>query len=67
MDNDNVGCMIANLITTALAGRCSLSYDELHKIVYRECSELSDFHKLGDWIEMPNGATYTLTFKPSTR
>ena len=22
------------------------------------------FHIVGDWLEMPNGATYTLTFKP---
>ena len=61
---DNVGIMIANQITRALAGKCGLSYDDLSNIVYGECLEIARNAKVGDWVEMPNGATYTLTFKP---
>ena len=61
---DNVGVMIANQITRALAGKCGLSYDDLSSIVYGECLEIARNATVGDWVEMPNGATYTLTFKP---
>ena len=33
-------------------------------IVYGECLEIARNATVGDWVEMPNGATYTLTCKP---
>ncbi len=61
---DNVGIMIANQVTAALAGKCGLPYKELSDIVYGECLAIARNAELGDWLEMLNGATYTLTFKP---
>lgn len=56
-----VGCMIAQRITSALTGH-GIDYAELSKIVYSECMDIGLEQSNGDWIEMPNGDTYTKTF-----
>jgi hypothetical protein len=63
---DNIGCVIAQRITAALT-LMGISYDDLSKVVYKECSDIAKEQKLGDWLEMPNGSTYTLTFKPNQK
>lgn len=57
----SVGCMIAQRITSALTGH-GIPYDELSKIIYKECMDIGLEQSNGDWIEMPNGDTYTKTF-----
>lgn len=59
---DNIGCMIAQRISSALLG-LGLSYKEVTDVVYKECLDIAKEHTLGDWIEMPNGDTYTKTFE----
>ena len=63
MTTMKVGTRIAQHLTAAL---CGLGVPErtISEIVYRECSRIADEATTGDWIEMPNGTTYTLTFKP---
>lgn len=60
----NVGTKIAHRLFYALAGKTNLSAIELEKIVYGTCDEIADESDLNDWIEMPNGTTFTCTFKP---
>lgn len=64
----NVGSRIASVVADTLAHKgLGLSYDEIVAIVYPLFEELGERHELGDWIELPNGTTYTLTFKPAPR
>ena len=64
---EHIGCMIAQQITSALSGRCGLTYKELSDIVYGECMAIANYHRVGDWLEMPNGTTYTCTFRPTDK
>ena len=60
-NKNSVGCMIAQRITSSLIG-LGIEYAELSKIVYSECMDIGLEQSNGDWIEMPNGDTYTKTF-----
>ena len=61
MEN-NIGCRIAQRITSALVGIAHRDYAVISKIVYNECMDIANEHHNGDWLEMPNGDTYTKTF-----
>lgn len=58
---NNIGCRIAQRLTSALTG-LGISYDQLAKIVYSEMLAIAHEQVNGDWLEMPNGDTYTKTF-----
>lgn len=59
-----IGTRIAAKITDNLAGKVGSDYAAIERIVYETCLEIARNSYSGDWIELPNGATYTLTFKP---
>lgn len=61
---DNIGCAIAQRITSSLL-LMGIPYQKIADIVYGECSSITNEQSLGDWLEMPDGTTYTLTFKPT--
>ncbi len=61
---DYIGCRIAARITDALNPVLPVPYRAIEKVVYEECAQIGKEHRIGDWIELPNGTTYTLTFKP---
>ena len=63
----HIGCLIAQQLTSALAGKCGLTYTELSDIIYGEFHALAAFHRKGDWLELPNGTTYTCTFRPDDK
>jgi len=58
---DNIGCMIAQRITSALTGH-GIPYQQLADIVYKECLDIARGQKNGDWLETPNGDIYTKTY-----
>jgi len=58
---DNIGCAIAQRITAALTGH-GIPYQELSDIIYKECLDIAREQNNGDWLEMPNGDTYTKTY-----
>lgn len=60
----NVGVMLGQRITYALAGKVHADYQTLADLVYGELLRIAREHEPGDWIELPNGTTYTMTFKP---
>ncbi len=62
--NPNIGVPIARRLFYKLAGKCNLSARELEDIIYGDLNQLASEATIGDWIELPNGTTYTLTFKP---
>ena len=64
---EHIGCLIAQQLTSALAGKCGLTYKELSDIIYGEFNALAEFHRKGDWLELPNGTTYTCTFRPTDK
>ena len=61
---DYIGCRIAQRLTSALAGRVSIPHADLEKLIYEEFTRVGKEHRTGDWIELPNGTCYTLTYKP---
>lgn len=61
-----IGTRIGQQLTAALTGH-GIPHDQLSEIIYKELDAIATFHKPGDWIEMPDGTTYTLTFKPSRK
>ena len=63
MPQDNLGCTIAQRITGALTGH-GIPYQELADIVYGEFRAIAREQKDGDWLEFPNGDTYTKTYTP---
>ena len=58
---ENTGCRIAQRLTAALSGH-GIAYAVLSKIIYQECQDIAKEQINGDWLEMPNGDTYTKTF-----
>lgn len=62
---DYIGCRIASRLTNYLNDRAPVPYRDLEEWVYTECDRIGREQRLGDWIELPNGTTYTLTFKPT--
>jgi hypothetical protein len=58
---EHVGCRIAQRVTAALCGN-GYKYDEISGIIYAECMDIANEQYNGDWIEMPNGDTYTKSF-----
>lgn len=63
-DTDRIGCRIAARLTDSLNSKVAVPYLLLQRWIYEELEELGQEQELGDWIELPNGTTYTLTFKP---
>jgi len=63
-DVDYIGCRIAARLTDSLNSKVPVPYRDLQQWVYDEIEQIEKEHRLGDWIELPNGTTYTLTFKP---
>lgn len=59
--NNNIGCMIAQRITNALTGN-GIDYQVIADIIYKECIDIAREQNTGDWLEMPNGDTYTKTY-----
>jgi len=59
--NFNVGCAISQRLTAALTGN-GIPYEKLSKIIYGEMLDIALELRIGDWIEMPNGDTFTKTF-----
>lgn len=59
-----IGCRIAARLTDSLNSKVPVPYPQLQRWIYEELEEIGHEQALGDWIEMPNGTTYTLTFKP---
>jgi hypothetical protein len=64
MDRSPLGCAIAQHLTAALLGVDTSNYESRATAVYAECSGIAREQKVGDWIEMPDGTVYTMTFKP---
>lgn len=62
---DYIGCRIAARLTDALNSKVPVPYANLETWVYEECERIGKEQRIGDWIELPNGTTYTLTFKPT--
>jgi len=62
MLEEKVGCAIARRMVDALVGE-GIPYNRLVEIVYGEFERMSLNNTPGDWLELPNGDTYTLTFK----
>lgn len=59
-----IGCRIAQRLTSALTLN-GIPYEKLaEKLSTGEMLDIAREQSLGDTLEMPNGATYTLTFKP---
>ena len=58
----NTGCRIAQRITASLCGQAFRDYEVISKLVYSECMAIAEDQENGDWIEMPNGDTYTKSF-----
>ena len=61
---DYIGCRIAQRLTYALNDKIPVPYKELETWIYGELEQVEKEHRIGDWIELPNGTTYTLTYKP---
>jgi len=58
----NIGCAIAQRLTSALSG-LGLPHDQVSKIVYDECRAIASELEKGDWLEMPDGDTFSMTLK----
>ena len=61
---DNIGVMIAQKLTAIIMIKTGITYGEASKIVYDEFNTMADECQLGDWISLPDGTTYTCTYKP---
>lgn len=61
VNRNPIGCMIAQRISAALLG-LGIDYQIITDVVYQECLNIASEHEVGDWIEMPNGDTYTKTY-----
>ena len=59
-----MGCVIAQRLTNSLLGLLGfgISYEDIARMVYKEMLEISLELEDGDWLEMPNGDTFTKTF-----
>lgn len=60
-----IGCVIAQRLTGALTG-LGIPYEKLSDVIYKELREISLDLIVGDWLEFPNGDTYTKTFTVKT-
>lgn len=69
----NTGCVISRRITGVVCDLISRkskldkipTYNDVKDVVYGEMLNIVHEQEKGDWIEMPNGATYTMVFKPN--
>jgi len=61
----NTGYRIASVVCDSLTQRSNLTRHELEEIIYPLFVSVGHEQVVGDWLELPNGATYTLTFKPA--
>ncbi len=59
---DNIGCRVSQRLTAALVGTAHKDYEVLSKLIYNEFMSIANEQRNGDWLEMPNGDTYTKTF-----
>ena len=60
--SQNIGIAIAQRLTYLLVGK-GLNYNDLSEIVYGAFNQISKETNIGDWIELPNGDTFTKTFQ----
>lgn len=58
-----IGCAVAQRLTYALCGK-GIPYDELSKIVYGELLAISRELEPGDWLELPDGSSWTKDGRP---
>lgn len=63
-----IGLRLAALITYALASskllKAKVGFEEIEAVVYKECERIANEQQVGDWLEMPDGTSYNLIFKP---
>ena len=57
----NIGILLAQRLTSALSLH-GIMFDALATVVYDELLKIAHEQVNGDWLEMPNGDTYTKTF-----
>ena len=66
-----IGMRLASILTFELGNsgllKEGLDYRALEEFIYKTVSDLAHDQQVGDWLETPNGTTYTLTFKPEDR
>ena len=71
MTNNETGLRLASLLTAELKAsgivKDSVSFNELELVVYEELTRIGREQLVGDWLEMPDGTTYTLTTKPGRK
>lgn len=65
----STGFRLASLITAAIRQAPfvpeTVPYADIERYIYQCVQSIADEQFVGDWLEMPNGTTYTLTFKPT--
>lgn len=57
-----IGCILAQRLTTALTG-LGIDFATIQNIVYAELAAIGHEQNKGDWIALPDGTTYEMTFK----
>jgi hypothetical protein len=64
-----IGLRLASILTMEIGNsgllKQGLDYRQLEEFIYKTVSDLAHDQRVGDWLETPNGTTYTLTFKPA--
>lgn len=61
----NTGIMLAQRLTSALVIPNVSDYRQRSKAIYSELSAIASEMKKGDWLQFPDGTTFTMTFKPT--
>lgn len=64
MKNEPIGCCIGQRLFYAFTGN-GLTAQQIEDILYPELRAIAAELETGDWIELPDGTTATITFKPA--
>lgn len=62
--SEPIGYTLAQRLTAALCLN-GIPYQQLVDIIYSELSDIGNELELGDWLQLPNGTTFTCTYKPN--
>lgn len=63
---DGIGIILAQRLTGMLTGAPDTTRETISAIVYGELMNVARMLEHADWVELPDGTTLTVSFKPKS-
>lgn len=65
--NNGIGIILAQRLTGMLTGAPDTTHETMSSIVYGELMNVARMLEHADWVELPDGTTLTVSYKPDSQ